>query len=77
MAAMAPESIELAIRDLIKQLQARLEQAITIANEAQTCIEASSPMEALKLALNTALPIYEATLLLDAVGLMQAKVAPT
>ena len=71
------ETPEVAIRDLIKQLQARLEQAIAIANEAQTCIEASSPMEALKLALNTALPIYEATLLLDAVGLMQAKVAPT
>lgn len=67
---MAPETADAAIRDFIKEIRTRLDQAAAVARAAEACVEAGSPEQAVTIVLDVEQQLYEATTLLNAASLI-------
>jgi hypothetical protein len=61
---------EVAIKALIHEVRALVDEAAGISKAAEACIEAGTPKNAIEIALGLEQPLYEATRLLDAASLM-------
>ena len=64
--AMTPEPAKAEIADVIRKIQARLEQAAAVARLAEACINAGSAAKALTVMLDAEQPIDEVTTYLNA-----------
>jgi hypothetical protein len=67
---MPPDATEASLKDLIVKMRLRLDDAAALAKEAEACVDAGNPAQALTIVIDAALPIYEATTFLNAVSLI-------
>jgi hypothetical protein len=67
---MTPEAAETAIRECLKAIRSRLEQALSIAKAAVACAEAGNPDKAVTIVLDVEQLIYEVNTFLNAASLM-------
>jgi len=62
---------EFAIKALMAQVRARINDADGIVKAAKACIEAGNPDKGIEIALDMEQPLYEASRLLDAASLIK------
>ena len=62
---MSPETAEIAIKALVKQIRRRLEEAARMARAGQACAEAGSPEKGIEVVLEMGQSLYEAKKLLE------------
>lgn len=67
---MTPEAADAAIKECLRAIGDRLEQAAAIAKAANTCAEAGNSYQAVNIVLDVEQLIYEANTFLNAASLM-------
>ena len=63
-------NVDLVIRDFLKDIRARLDEANTVAKAAEACADAGNIRKAVEIALDIDQPLYEVTTLLNAASLI-------